>query len=140
MTTRLNPQYGTETTPARLAPPIKAATVIDPGEIVVVDSTGHAIAATAATGLIPMGKYEGLEPLDNSAGANAAFRVPVRPGPYMLDNSAAADEVLVTDIGKDCFFVTSGQVAKTDGGGTRSAAGKVLDVKDGKVAVSIGPR
>lgn len=140
MTVRLNEQYGTETSPTRLAPPIKANVVIDPGEIVVVDATGHAIAAATATGLIPLGKYEGLEALDNTGGANAAFRVPVRPGPYLLANSAGADEVLITDIGKDCFFVNSGQVAKTDGGATRSTAGKVLDVKDGKVAVSIGPR
>jgi hypothetical protein len=41
---------------------------------------------------------------------------------------------------KDVFLVDGGRVAKTDGGGKRSIAGKMLGLDRGRVAVSIGPR
>ena len=54
------------------------------------------------------------------------MRVSVRPSQFA--NSAATDAITLADIGKDCFIVDDQTVAKTDGSGTRSRAGRVFDV------------
>ena len=79
-----------------------------------------------ALGLIADGRFE--ETVDNTGGADGAVKVVVRKGTFRFANSAAGDAVARTEIGKTVYLVDNQTVAKTDGGGTRSPAGKVFDV------------
>lgn len=89
-------------------------------------SGGYAQAATAAAGLVIVGRAE--ETVDNSGGANGAETVRSRRGIFRYANSAGADEITVQEIGSTCYAVDDQTVAKTDGTGTRSAAGTVFDI------------
>ncbi len=61
-------------------------------------------------------------------GATHQFGRDAIKGIFAYENSSAADEITKADIGKDCYIVDDQSVAKTDGTGTRSVAGKVFDV------------
>ncbi len=115
--------------------PVKAGAVCIQGGIAVL-SAGYAMAAAAGVGLVALGRIE--ETADNTGGIDGAIRVEVRPGYYQLFNSTAADLIAQADAGKDCYLVDDQTVAKTDGGGTRSRAGKVMGVDADGVWVLIG--
>jgi hypothetical protein len=117
--------------------PVAAATKIFAGGIVVLNASGDAAPASTATGLVVRGVAQ--ETVDNSGGAAGDLRVRTRAGIFKFANSAAADEITRADIGADCYLVDDQTVAKTDGTGTRSVAGKVVDVdSDGGVFVALG--
>ncbi|MPZ57610.1 MAG: hypothetical protein GEU91_14145 [Rhizobiales bacterium] len=116
--------------------PVLAATEIFAGSIVVLDAAGWAKPAVTATGLVVAGRAE--EQVDNSAGANGALRVRVKRGVFRYGNSAAGDLIAQADIGADCYLVDDQTVAKTDGTGTRSLAGKVVQVDAIGVWVKLG--
>lgn len=117
-------------TPARSGdisePPVAAATRIYIGGMVALNAAGNAVPMTTATTLKGLGRAE--EDVDNSAGAAGDKRVRTGRRTYSFNNSAAADAITRADIGNDCFGVDDQTVAKTDGSGTRSKAGKVFDV------------
>lgn len=107
--------------------PVAAATILYAGGIVAVGAAGFAVKGATATGLKAVGVAE--ERADNSTGANGAINVSVRKdGVFLFANSAAADQITRADIGATCYIVDDQTVAKTDGTGTRSAAGQVFDV------------
>ena len=106
--------------------PVKAATKIYAGAIVAIDTTGNAVPGATALNLRAVGVAQALA--DNSAGADGAIRVKVRRGVFRFANSAGADAITLANIGTDCYIVDDQTVAKTDGTGTRSVAGKVRDV------------
>jgi len=115
--------------------PAKAGVRIFAGTQVVLDG-GWAAPGRTATGLISVGIAE--EPVDNTSGANGAVLVPVRRGEvWRFDNSAAADQITLADVGKDAYIVDDQTVAKTDGTATRSVAGKVRDVDAGGVWIAL---
>lgn len=116
--------------------PVLAATVIYAGSIACLNAAGWAVPGAVATTLIAAGRAEARA--DNSAGANGAIRVKIRPGTFRFDNSAAADEITQAEIGDDCFIVDDQTVAKTDGTGTRSKAGTIVQVDALGVWVRIG--
>ena len=97
---------------------VKAATVVYQGSLVVID-----------TGLIAAGRAE--------HSAAAGERVAVLPGTFKFAN-LAADAIAQADVGTDCYIVDDQTVAKTNGGNTRSRAGKVIDIDADGVWVSIG--
>ena len=100
-------------------------------------SAGFAVKGTSALNLIADGVAE--ESVDNTGGAAGAIAVQTRPGNHYCVNSLAADLITVAEIGTDCFIVDDQTVAKTSGGGTRSRAGKILDVDAANgVLVAIG--
>ena len=105
--------------------PVAAATTIFAGGLVVLNA-GEAEPGSVATGLIAVGRAE--EQADNSAGAAGDIKVPVRRGLFRFENSAAADEITLAEVGTTCYIVDDQTVAKTNGGATRSAAGIVRDV------------
>lgn len=108
--------------------PVLASTTIFAGSLVVLDANGWARPGTEATGLVAVGRAE--ERVDNSGGANGAARVTVRHGTFRWANSAAADAIAQADIGSDCYVVDDQTVAKTDDTGSRSAAGRIVQVDD----------
>lgn len=72
--------------------------------------------------------------MNNTAGGNGAVSVKVRRGCFALKQGN--DPVTLADVGKTCYLVDDQTVAKTDGAGTRSAAGIVRDVDSAGVWVA----
>lgn len=114
--------------------PVAAATIIHQGGLTVLNA-GNAAPGSVALGLVPVGRAE--ERIDNSAGAAGAVTVKVKKGVFRFNNSAAADEIVLSDVGADCFIVDDQTVAKTNGTNTRSVAGKVVDLDAQGVWVEI---
>ncbi|SMF94345.1 hypothetical protein SAMN02949497_1655 [Methylomagnum ishizawai] len=115
--------------------PVKASVKIYKGGLVVA-SAGYAAPGTAATGLIALGRAE--ETVDNSSGGNGDKNIRIRPGVFRFGNSASADAIAQADAGADCYIVDDQTVAKTNGSGTRSRAGKIHSVDSLGVWVLIG--
>ena len=127
-------------TPERLGSdfslPVLAATLIYAGSIVVLDAAGMSQPGSTAVGLVCAGRAD--ERADNSAGADGDIKAKIRSGVFRFGNSAAADEITAAEIGDDCYIVDDQTLAKTDGTGTRSVAGKVVDVDTQGVWVRMG--
>lgn len=115
-------------------PPVKAATTIFQGSLVVRDA-GFCAPGRTATGLIALGRAE--ETVVNS-GAAGAKNCKVLQGVFPFANSAAGDLIAQADVGAQCFIVDDQTVAKTNGGATRSVAGIVEAVDAEGVWVRIG--
>ena len=96
------------------------------GALLARDANGRATPGAVATTLRGVGRC--AETVDNSTGADAALDVNIERGIFRWENSAAADQITAADIGGDCYIVDDETVAKTDGGATRSVAGKIHDV------------
>ncbi|WP_336801991.1 hypothetical protein [Kaistia sp. MMO-174] len=108
--------------------PVAAARILQ-GALVVLEA-GAAKPGKTATGLIALGVAEET--------AEIGDRARTRAGTFRFDNSAAADAIAATEIGKTAYIVDDHTVAKTDGTGTRSAAGTVFDVDAQGVWVKVG--
>jgi len=126
-----------EQTVVNLLPqPIKANTKVLLGALVVLDK-GFIAPGAAGVGLIAAGIAE--ETIDNVGGLDGAVLVPIRQGTFEFFNSGGGDLITQADVGKDCFIIDDQTVAKTDGTGARSRAGKIMRVEpDGMVWVQIG--
>lgn len=124
-------------TPARsgeLQPhPVAATKKIFIGALVALNATGYAQPGATATGLTAVGVAE--EQVDNGAGNDGDVSVTVRRGVFKFKNHS--DAVARADVGKTCYIVDDETVAKTDGTGTRSAAGKVIGQEADGVWVEI---
>jgi len=97
------------------------------GALVARDANGYATPGAPATGLLGIGRAQAQA--DNSSGADGDVTLDVRKGVFRFTNSAGGDEIVAADIGSDCYIADDQTVAKTDGTGTRSVAGKVFDVE-----------
>jgi hypothetical protein len=104
--------------------PVAAAKKLFAGALVAANATGYATPGAAATTLTYLGRAE--ESVDNSAGANGDKAVLVRRKKAFKWVNSGADAVTQAELGKTCYIVDDQTVAKTDGVGTRSAAGKVV--------------
>jgi hypothetical protein len=93
------------------------------------------VPGSAATTLIAVGRAK--KTYDNSAGADSAFRGTAESGIFRFDNSAAGDLIAQAQVGDNCYVVNDHTVAKTDGGSTRSVAGKIIDVDTAGVWVQV---
>jgi len=113
--------------------PMKAATTIYAGALVVNDA-GYAAPGRTATTLRALGRAEKNVANPGAAGAE---RVPIRRGIFCFANSTAGDLIALTEVGANCYIVDDQTVAKTDGGTTRSIAGVVRDVDAAGVWVEI---
>lgn len=96
------------------------------GALVARDANGRATPGATATTLRGVGRV--AETVDNSLGLDDALDVAIERGIFRYANSAAADLITTASIGADCYIVDDQTVAKTDGTGTRSVAGKIFDV------------
>lgn len=114
--------------------PVAATKKIYAGSLVVLNATGYAEPGSTATTLTAIGRAEAQ--VDNGSGANGAETITVKRGVFRFDN-AGADAVTRAEIGASCYIVDDHTVAKTDGSGTRSVAGKVIDIDSAGVWVEI---
>lgn len=103
----------------RTVRPLANAVTIWGGAIVALTITGAAVPAGHADGTIIDGVAE--KPGEDG-------RVETRRGVYLCDNHAT-DPITRADIGRTCFAADDQTVAKTNGGGARLAAGRVIDVE-----------
>ena len=118
--------------------PMAAAALIYGGALTALNAAGFATKGAVATTLKQFGRAE--ETVDNTAGANAAKSIRVKTGIFLWTNSAAGDLITTAEIGTDCFIVDDQTVTKTNGGATRSRAGKVVMVDAAGVYVQMGPQ
>lgn len=123
--------------PLLLAYGVAASTKGYAGGIAALNASGYLVPASASPTLRVVGRLE--EDFDNSSGANNAFKRNVRRGAYYYGNSAGADAIAITDIGKFAYVVDDQTVSKTDGAGQRPPAGVIVDVRaDGQIGVMLG--
>ena len=109
-----------------IAVPMAGGAKIYAGAIVVANASGYAAPGSTATGLTYLGRAE--EQVDNSGGADGAKTVRVRRNKAFKFANDATDPVTQAELGKTCYIVDDQTVAKTNGGGTRSAAGVVVGI------------
>lgn len=114
---------------------MKAATIGYQGGIAVNDA-GVAAPGRTATTLIALGVFK--KTYNNSGGAANAITAEIECGTFLFGNSSAGDLIAAADVGNDCFIVDDQTVAKTNGGSTRSRAGKIARVTSEGVYVTIG--
>jgi hypothetical protein len=106
------------------------------GGLACLDASGFVTKGITSTTLTALGRFE--EQATNS-GAAGSRNIRVRTGIFRFANSTAGDLIVNADIGKDCFIVDDDQVAKTNGGATRSRAGKIMGVDSLGVWVNFFP-
>lgn len=111
----------------RAAYPVLANTKVLAGTIAALTAAGYAQGGATATTLKAVGVFD--ETVDNSAGGSGDVKAQVRrDGWFRFANSAAGDAITIADIGNSAYIVDNQTVAKTDGTGARSVAGKIRDV------------
>lgn len=116
---------------------VAAAMLIYQGAIVCRDAAGNAVKGSTSTTLVALGRAEATA--DNSGGAAGAISVSYRSGCYKYANSSAGDLIAAADVGNLCYIVDDQTLAKTNGGATRSVAGRIDSIDpDGSVWVWIG--
>ena len=129
------PLSGPRNTPTRdgvdLELTLAATAVIWQGGMVCVDATGLAIAGKTGVDLVVMGVAQA------SAQASAGdATVSVRPGVYRF---GADDQIGQASLGRVVYLVDDETLSATDGDGTRSPAGVIIDIELAGIWVAIGP-
>lgn len=114
------------------------ATTIFQGGIVMINAGGFATPGATATGCVGVGVADDNGGLSSwvNAGADGASNVTYTEGvhgPFVNSGTSIADD----DRGKDCYIVDDQTVHLTDGGGTRSPAGRVHSVASAGVFVEM---
>lgn len=109
-----------------IAVPVAANAVCYAGGIAVANATGFAAPGSTATTLTYLGRFEDY--VSNAGGANGAKLVQVRRKKAFKFGNSGTDAITQADLGKTCYIVDDETVAKTNGTGTRSAAGKVIGI------------
>ncbi|WCT72062.1 hypothetical protein PQ455_10420 [Sphingomonas naphthae] len=111
--------------PGASSHPVKGATTLFAGALACLSATGFAIPGTPALNLIAVGR---VKKTVVNAGADGDVRAEIESGVFRWANSASADAITRAEIGDDCYVVDDQTVAKTDGSGARSKAGRIVQV------------
>ena len=115
--------------------PVAADVRIFAGAMVALNADGNAVIAAATSNLVVVGRAEQF--VSNLDGAAGDVSVRVKRGVFLYANSTAADEIVRSDINATAYVVDEETLAKTNGTGTRPAAGTILDVEERGVWVRI---
>ena len=113
--------------------PLAANAKVFQGGIVVLNATGFGKAAVTALSLIAVGIAQ--DTVDNTGGADGAALVDVQRGVVSLVADASVTRAA---IGKTVYLMDDQTVHATDGPGTRSAAGTLVDLEGSVAWVRIG--
>lgn len=106
--------------------PVKGAALLYAGVMAIV-SGGFLTKGITVAGKVCVGVTRAR--IDNSAGADGDIQGETYRGVFgPFANSAAGDQITLAEVGADCYIVDDSTVAKTDGSGTRTKAGKVWNV------------
>lgn len=112
--------------------PVAAGEDIRMGSGVIVETaTGLARRAGSAAGKsVGVAKFRA----NNTGGIASAISVEVESDYCVaMLNSGGADAITLANVGDDCFWVDDQTLALTNGGGTRSRAGKIHNVTEAGV-------
>jgi hypothetical protein len=107
-----------------LGVPVAAGAHIFAGAMVCANATGFATPGATATTLTYLGRAEAS--VDNTGGADGAQTVIVRRHKSFKWVNSAGDLVTQASLGLPVYIVDDQTVAKTNGGNTRSVAGKMV--------------
>ncbi|MBO6937546.1 MAG: hypothetical protein JJ863_21410 [Deltaproteobacteria bacterium] len=114
--------------------PIAAGVKCISGGIACLNASGYVQPGTTATGLKTVGVFS--ETVDNTDGSNGDLRAEVEDcGAYGFDSGTSGDLIDFADIGAVAYVIDDQTVGLTNGGSTRSEAGRIYDVKDGQVFI-----
>lgn len=116
---------------------VAANATIYAGAIVAFNSAGFAVPAAAVAAHRIDGRAEEQV---RGGPTDGAATVLVRPGVFRFDNATGADAVVQADLLNECFVVDDNTVARTNGGGTRPVAGRIIDIDPQGVWVRLGFR
>ena len=105
---------------------VAAGAKIFAGSLVCANATGFAVPGSVSATQTYLGRAD--EGVNNVDGIDGGRTVNVLRKRAFLWANSAADLVTQADLGKTCYVVDDQTVAKTNGTGTRSAAGRVLEV------------
>lgn len=120
---------------SNLGDPVAAGVVIHAGALVMLTAAAFATPGATATGLKSRGVA--MFSVDNSDGGDGDQILEVERGVFRFENDEG-DAIDRTHIGESSYAVDDQTVAATDGGGTRSVAGKIIDVDTSGVWVEVG--
>jgi hypothetical protein len=131
---KARPHYGKIAKPMKI--PATAAALVREG-VMVSEVSGLGLETVTATTHNVIGVSR--KRCDNSGGAAAAKFIEYDEGDFVFENSSAADALANADIGNNVYAVDNNTVAKTDGTGTRSVAGRLVGFfSDGRPIVRVG--
>lgn len=122
---------------------LRASVVVYDGALIVM-SAGYGKPGVAGLGLqavgvarLPVASYTGgATDGANFVGTNFN-QIKVEQGVFRLNNSASGDLIAQANVGQICYVVDDQTVALTNGTGTRSPAGVIMEVDAGGVWVSL---
>lgn len=114
---------------------VLADAVIYKGAFVVLTAAGYAAPGSVATTLKAVGRAK--ETVDATGLASGVAKVKVEAGTFRWANHGT-HTCTIADIGNTAYVVDDETVARTDGTGTRSAAGTIVDVDANGVWVRTG--
>lgn len=108
----------------------KTNLVFNNGAMVAVDATGYLVPALTSTALKRFGRVNlSPERVVSTVGvASGGKTLKIEFGEFCWGNSGSTDTIAQADVGNDCYAVDDQTVAKTDGTGSRSKAGKIMGV------------
>lgn len=105
---------------------VAAGAKIFGGGLTVLNASGFAEPGSVSATLTYLGRAE--DNTDNTGGADGAKTVLVRRKKVFKFLNSVADPVAQADLGKAVYIVDDQTVAKTNGAGARSAAGKLVGI------------
>jgi hypothetical protein len=114
---------------------VKASTTIYAGGMIGQDTAGDAVMMSADNTLRVLGVA--MEQVDNSAGGDGDLSVTYRKGIFLMNNQSG-DLCTIAEKGEACFAQDDNTVAKTNNGGARPMAGKIIGFEGTQVMVEIG--
>jgi len=115
--------------------PVKAGVTIFAGALTCLDADGNLVPGAEATTLMARGRAKAKVV---GGAADGDITADSETGIFRFSNSAAADAITRADIGENCFVVDDQTVAKTNGAGTRSVAGRIVQLDAQGVWVRVG--
>jgi len=113
--------------------PVGATTTIYQGSLVALNAAGYAVPASTAATQFALGRAKSTVV---NTGSNGAKIVAVETGTFKWGNSGSSDAIAQAEVGDFCWIVDDQTVAKTNGSGTRSRAGRITGVDAGGVWVT----
>ncbi|WP_066718676.1 MULTISPECIES: hypothetical protein [Hyphomicrobiales] len=114
--------------------PVAANTVIYHGALAALNAAGFAVPGSTSTTLKAAGRAQNTA--NNATGSAGAVKIEIKRGVFRFVN-LPTDPILQADVLSDCYIVDDQTVAKTNGGNTRSKAGRVLEIEGNGVWVEI---
>ncbi len=117
-----------------IAVPVAASTVIEAGKMVARNSSGYAVPAADAAGLVVLGKAR--RHVDNGSGADGDAQVTVRRKAAFKYANSSTNAVTRAHVGTN-IYVEDAQTVASSGGTNSIVAGKCIDVESDGVWVEI---